>query len=114
MLIKDSFLHIQTPKGRSLGFSAIFSPPAITEMRNERGDTLCWFAVTFCNTKDKHFCKKLARAALMEKAQTLVRARDVPLLLAKAEYKARGWRIFEDGEEKHLADKYNFVLRRFV
>lgn len=110
---RDSFIHVQTPKGRSLGFSALFTDVSdMAESRNKQGDLMCWFTITFCNKKDKHFCKKLAREALREKAQEWVRVRDLPKILSKAEARccAIKWGEHAAAQES----RYNFVLRRFV
>lgn len=116
---RDSFVHVQTPTGRSLGFSAMISPvrPSAAaggvSSHDAKGNTLCWIAFTFCNKKDKHFCKKIAREQLWEKQQDMVKVRNLPRLLAEAEYKAWGEHEFEPPTKEWIS-KYNYVLRRFV
>jgi hypothetical protein len=103
----DTFLHVQTPKGRSLGFSALMSQISDSTNRYDRqGHLCCWLNTTTCNKKDKHFNKKIARAQLREKAQEKVRVRDLPLIFAALEVRC--------SREMVESGKYNFVLRKFV
>lgn len=107
--MKTSYVHVQTPFGRSLGFSAKLErdPDVMPHTRDDKGNTLCNLSITFCNKKDKHFDKKVARAELANKEPQLVRVRDVPNLLALAETRATGMWMGD-------ANRYNYVLRRFV
>lgn len=113
MLAVDSFVHVQTPCGRSLGFSALISHTLTKDRYNKRGDMQCFLALTFCNKKDRHFCKAVARAQLREKQQQLVRVRDLPLLLAEARIKALGDEERGGPNKYHVSD-YNYILKRFV
>ena len=106
-----TYIHTQTPGGRSLGFSAQMENP----YRGDSGRTMVFLSLTFCNSKDKHFNKKVARAALAEKEARAVRVVDLPRLLAEAEADAVGvcnehWFELVDA----LTPDYNYVLRRFV
>src|SRR6266478_5810499 len=99
MLKKPFYVHVQTPGGRSLGFSALIDwvvpfngPDAYKNFNN--GDMMCFVAITYCNAKDKHFNKKIARQVLANKAQELVRVRDLPIVLGKADRKAYGLPLF--------------------
>lgn len=119
--MKTSYVHVQTPHGRSLGFSARIlafgitptfedddSEVGVNEGRhNDKGDRMCFLSITYCNKKDKHFCKRTAREELASKPEEWVRCKDVPKMLAAAH--ARAMRV------AHIdPSKYNYILGRFL
>lgn len=116
--MKTSYVHVQTPYGRSLGFSArilAFAPSecsaddeAFGSKWNDKGDAMCYVSVTFCNKKDKHFCKKTARTELETKPEEWVRCRDVPRILGEAMARSMNWKGRVDNSS------FNYVLRRFL
>jgi len=111
MLKRDTFLHFQTPKRRSLGFSALMSPvpPGYTSF-NLHGDMMVWVGITRCNSHDRNFCKKTARAVLREKQQEYVRVRDLPELFAKTARRC-GLSAEEYGASE---EDFAYILRKFV
>ena len=111
MITRTSYVHVQTPRGKSLGFSAMFQPLSKSLFvgdvpTNSKGDILCHMSLTYCNLKDKHFCKKIAREELKKKAPQEVRVRDVPKILAAAESRC--------SKRVTSSVRYNYVLARFV
>ena len=114
-----TYVHTQTPRGRSLGFSAQIEQGAETfsygSHTDEQGRMVCAFRLTFCNSKDKHFNKKIARNVLAEKEPRIVRVVDLPRLLAEAEADAQGVKN-EDWFDyvEVMTTGYNYILRRFV
>lgn len=120
--MKTSYVHVQTPFGRSLGFSALLTQMNLGSCDEHRldpdgsGHQMVEIAITFCNRKDKHFCKATARVELAKKELKLVRVRDVPKMLAEAFAKA----AYVDSHAlaphhlKSLTRDFNYVLRRFV
>lgn len=113
-----TYVHVQTPGGRSLGFSVMLvqgNTGYVNIEENGRARQKVLFSLTFCNAKDKHFDKKIARAMLHEKEQRLVDVRELPRLLAEAEADAQGinpdyWLSWVSG----TTTRYNYILRRFV
>lgn len=117
MLMKRSYLHYQTPRGRSLGFSASFTPVFSDKeckhpSYNERGDMLCALNITFCNRKDKHFNKKIAREILNSRQTNIVRVRDLPKLLCDAAINSVGGPA--QARYYTVPDDFAFILKRFV
>lgn len=114
MLQKRTYLHYQTPRGKSLGFTAAFTPlfadtDCSVPLLNDRGDMLCAYNITICNRKDKHFNKRIAREVLETRETTVVRVRDLPVLLADAATRSVG-----SGSWFADPDDFNFILKRFV
>lgn len=108
----DTYLHKPTPNGRSLGFSALMSQITDSTNRYDRdGNLYCWLSITRCNKEDKHFNKKLARAALNDKAQSRVKVRDLPIIFAGTEARCYG---LSKRIAKMMQSEYNYVLRKFV
>ena len=105
--MKTSYVHVQTA-GKRLGFSAKID---CSEDVDDNGRKVCDLSFTFCNPKDKHFCKKKARAALDDAISVEVRCIDVPQYLADAEDYCYG---HTGRAPAHIVSRYNYVLKRFL
>lgn len=100
--MKTSYVHVQTPNGRSLGFSAFLDPYVAAD-----GRVMCEVAITRCNPVDMHFCKRTARENLANSiASSKVAARDVPAYLAEVKHRCTG--------KKESSAQFNYVLKRFL
>lgn len=69
---------------------------------------LCCLNITFCNSKDKHFNKRIAREVLNSRQTEVVRVRDLPRLLCEAAHTCK------DNYYGIVEDDFNFILKRFV
>lgn len=107
--MKTSYVHCQTPHGRSLGFSAKI---VFDDEDSGANGKVCSLAITFCNKKDKHFNKKIARAELEKKELVTERCVDVPRLLAEAQ--DRCYRPIDRLGMRYSTTTWNYILRRFL
>lgn len=99
MIKNELFFHYQTPKGRSLGFSALM-------MQDKDDPLVAWIAITRCNKHDKSFNKKIAREVLRNRALQAVRVKDIPKLFAEEATKC--------GLSSYNAKHFNNIMWKFL
>lgn len=110
MLKSPLFFHQQTPRGRSLGFSCLFTPA--DKPTDDQGHLVVNMTFTRCNRNDKAFNKKLARVYLRERTPELVRVKDIPRKLGELHHIA--YFGFDAEPYKGEGIQYQGYMKRFI
>jgi hypothetical protein len=103
-LIRERFIHCQTPGKKFNGFSVYFWP-------HETDPTCVSYSVAMCSKHD-HFCKAKAREVCFNAAEQVCRIVDFPSVLSNLDYGIGG--LQSNYMRQLFANKYTWVWKYFL
>jgi hypothetical protein len=115
MFYRARYLHVETEYARDYnGFSVLLEPISLSDPKDVHNVGSVKVRVTFCS-KDDHFSRKAARAALANKSAFHIPVRNLPAKLQEFDDMCSGWVKNRWDDVPHLkGNAYAWIWKYFL